>query len=180
MFRLLTLSLFTIAALSAQDPEQVQIDTPYVASPPPVVDAMLSLAHTKSSDIVYDLGCGDGRILIEAAKQYGARGVGIDNNPKRIHEANENAARAGVSHLVSFRLGDLYQTDLADATLVTLYLLPDVNLRLRPKLQAQLPRGARVVSHTFDMGDWKPRKEQSIEGTKVYLWTIRKRFWFFG
>lgn len=164
--------------LAAQD--QVQINTPYVATPTPVVDAMLKLAHTKSSDVIYDLGCGDGRIVIQAAKQYGARGVGVDNNPERIREAQENARREGVSQLVEFRLGDLYNTNVQDATIVALYLLPDVNLRLRPKLKAQLKPGARVVSHTFDMGDWKPKKQSIVAGEKIYLWIIKRRFWFFA
>jgi SAM-dependent methyltransferase len=136
---------------------------------------MLRLARAKNSDVVYDLGCGDGRILIEAAKTYGARGVGIDNNPARIREAEEIARREGVSHLLSFRIGDLFDANLQEATLVTLYLLPEVNLRLRPKLQTQLKPGARIVSHSFDMGDWKPSKTQINEGESIYLWKITKR-----
>jgi cyclopropane fatty-acyl-phospholipid synthase-like methyltransferase len=166
------------AVLAAQ--EQVQINTPYVATPDAIVDAMLSMARTKPSDVVYDLGCGDGRIVIQAAKRYGARGVGIDNNPERIREAEENARREGVSHLARFRVGDLYDADLHEATVVALYLLPDVNLRLRPKLKAQLRPGARIVSHSFDMGDWKPKKQQAVSGEKIFLWAIRRRFWFFA
>ncbi|MFZ0589551.1 MAG: class I SAM-dependent methyltransferase [Bryobacteraceae bacterium] len=177
MIRLLLLS-FLVLALGAQD--QVQINTPYVATPSPVVDAMLDLAHVKSSDLIYDLGCGDGRIVIQAAKRYGARGIGVDNNPERIREAQENARREGVGQLVEFRLGDLYDTNVENATIVALYLLPDVNLRLRPKLKAQLKPGARVVSHTFDMGDWKPKKKRIVNGEKIYLWTIKRRFWFFA
>src|SRR6185437_4540764 len=133
--------------------KQVQINTPYVGTPPAVVNEMLTLAKPKPDDIIYDLGCGDGRIVIEAAKQYGVRGVGIDNNPERIREARENAGREGVADLVEFRIGDLYDADIEDATIVALYLLPDVNLRLRPKLKSELKPGARVVSHNFDMGD---------------------------
>lgn len=177
MVRLLLLS-FLGFVLIAQ--EQVQINTPYVATPHPVVDAMLNLAHAKPSDIVYDLGCGDGRIIIEAAKRFGAHGVGVDNNPDRIREAREIASREGVSDLVQFRVGDLFKTNVRDATIVALYLLPDVNIRLRPALKAQLKPGARIVSHNFDMGDWKPKKQRTIDGEKIYLWVIPHRFWFFA
>lgn len=158
--------------LFAQD--QVQINSPYVSTPPAVVNKMLDLAQPKSNDVIYDLGCGDGRIVIQAAKQYGVHGVGIDNNPERIREAHENAKREGVSHLVQFRIGDLYDANLENATIVALYLLPDVNLRLRPKLRTQLKSGARIVSHTFGMGDWKPSKEQTVDGQKIFLWRIHR------
>ena len=177
MNRLLAFGLFA-SSLFAQD--QVQINSPYVATPAPVVDAMLSLARAGQSDVVYDLGCGDGRIIIQAAKRFGAHGVGIDNNPERIREAQENARREGVANLVEFRIGDLYDANVGKATVVALYLLPDVNLRLRGKLKAQLKPGARVVSHTFDMGDWKPNKEQTVAGEKIYLWKIRRKFLFFA
>jgi cyclopropane fatty-acyl-phospholipid synthase-like methyltransferase len=159
--------------------QQVQINTPYVGTPPAVVNEMLNLAKPTAQDVIYDLGCGDGRIVIEAAKQYGVRGVGIDNNPDRIREAQENARREGVAHLVEFRIGDLYDANIENATIVALYLLPDVNLRLRPKLKSELKPGARIVSHTFDMGDWKPKKKQIVEGEKIYLWKIRRKFLFF-
>jgi cyclopropane fatty-acyl-phospholipid synthase-like methyltransferase len=158
--------------LFAQD--QVQINTPYVSTPPEVVNKMLDLAQPKSGDVIYDLGCGDGRIVIQAAKHYGVRGVGIDNNPERILEAQGNARREGVSNLVQFRVGDLYDADIRNATIVALYLLPDVNLRLRPKLQNELRPGARIVSHTFGMGNWKPNKEQTVDGQKIFLWKIRR------
>jgi cyclopropane fatty-acyl-phospholipid synthase-like methyltransferase len=163
--------------LFAQD--QVQINSPYVSTPHTVVDKMLDLAKPKADDVVYDLGCGDGRIVIQAAKQYGVRGVGIDNNPERIREAEENARREGVSHLVQFRIGDLYDADIEDATIVALYLLPDVNMKLRPKLKNELKPGARIVSHTFGMGDWKPNKQQTVDGEKIFLWKIRRKFPFF-
>jgi ribosomal protein L11 methylase PrmA len=121
---------------------------------------------------VYDLGCGDGRVVIEAAKRYGVRGVGIDIDPQRIAEANANARAAGVTHLVEFRLADLFETDLREATVVTLYLLPSLNVKLRPKLQKELRKGSRIVSHDFDMGDWKPLQTASVNGRNVYLWTI--------
>jgi ubiquinone/menaquinone biosynthesis C-methylase UbiE len=163
----------TCLAFSAFGQEQTQINSPYVGTPYPVVDAMLRLAKVKKSDVVYDLGCGDGRILVEAAKTYGAHGVGVDINPERIQEANELARREGVSQLLSFRVGDLYDVNLQGATLVTLYLLPDVNLRLRPKLQRQLRPGARIVSHSFAMGDWKPNKTETSEGDTIFLWKIK-------
>lgn len=165
-----------IAPVFAQ--EQVQINTPYVSTPPAVVLEMLQLARPKATDVIYDLGCGDGRIVIEAAKRYGARGVGVDNNPDRIREAQENARREGVSHLVEFRIADLYETDLQRATIVALYLLPDVNLRLRPKLKSELPHGARIVSHNFGMGDWKPKKTRTVDGETVFLWKIRHAWLF--
>jgi len=156
----------------AQEPAQVPINAPYVTTPDKVVTAMLKLAGVKSSDTVYDLGCGDGRIVIAAARMYKAHGVGIDINPARIEEARANARKAGVETLVKFEVGDLYTADISNATVVTLYLLPDVNLRLRPRLQNTLKPGTRVVSHSFDMGDWKPDKEQMVEGSRIFLWTI--------
>src|SRR3984957_1065152 len=142
------------AAASAQAPEQIQINPPYVRTPDHVVSAMLKLAGVKASDIVYDLGCGDGRIVIAAAKDYGAHGVGIDIDPERIQEARENARKAGVEALVKFEVNDLFASDIHNATVVALYLLPDVNLRLRPKLLKNLMPGTRIVSHDFHMGDW--------------------------
>jgi ribosomal protein L11 methylase PrmA len=134
--------------------------------------AMLKLAGVKKTDIVYDLGCGDGRIVIMAAKLYGAHGVGIDINPERVQEARANATRAGVDNLVKFEENDLFAADIHNATVVTLYLLPNINLKLRPKLFSDLKPGTRVVSHSFDMGDWKPDKEEGVDGAYIYLWTI--------
>jgi ubiquinone/menaquinone biosynthesis C-methylase UbiE len=164
---------FTIAfaVLLAQPPEPVFINAPYVPSSDKVVSAMLKLAAVNSSDIVYDLGCGDGRIVILAAKEYGARGTGIDLNPKRIEEARANARKAGVESLVKFEVNDLFAADIHSATVVALYLLPDVNLRLRPKLLKDLKPGTRVVSNSFGMGDWKADKEQILDGNHIYLWT---------
>lgn len=152
-------------------------DVPYVPTPQEVVDEMLKLADVKSTDIVYDLGCGDGRIVITAARQYGARGVGIDINPERIKESIANARQAGVSDRVQFKTQDLFETDLRDATVVTLYLLPQVNLKLRPKLLRELKPGTRIVSHTFDMGDWKPEKTVTVpgRGSRLHFWTIPAR-----
>jgi len=151
---------------------QVIINAPYVTTPDKVVRAMLKLAGVKSSDTVYDLGCGDGRIVIQAAKQYGARGVGIDIDPKRIEEARAKAVKAGVGPQVRFEVNDIFDADIHSATVVTLYLLPDINVRLRPKLLKDLKPGVRVISHAFLMGNWKPDKQQTVDGNDIYLWTI--------
>ncbi len=161
------------AAPQAPKVEQVTINAPFVITPGDVVSAMLRLADVKKSDVVYDLGCGDGRIVIHAAQTYGARAVGVDINPKRIEEARANARKAGVEHLVRFEVRDIYDTDLRDATVVALYLLPEQNLKLRPKLQTQLKAGARIVTHQFHMGDWKAEKEQTVGDSRIFLWTIR-------
>ena len=131
---------------------------PYVPTPQDVVDRMLSLAEVTSKDVVYDLGSGDGRIPITAARKFGARAVGIEIDPQRITESNANARAAGVEKLVSFRLQDAMTVDLSEATVVTLYLLSPSNLKLRPRLTRQLKPGARIVSHAFTMGDWPPEK----------------------
>src|SRR6185436_16433709 len=120
------------------------------------------LANIKKTDVVYDLGCGDGRIVITAARTYGARGVGIDIDPVRIAEAKENAKKAGVEHLVRFEENDLFLANFKEATVVTLFLLPQLNLKLKPKLMEDLKPGTRIVSNTFDMGDWKPEKEMTV------------------
>ena len=174
--RVLVVALSTVISVSAQQ-EQKGPEVPYVPTPPAVVDEMLKLAAVTSSDVVYDLGCGDGRIVIAAAKKYGARGVGVDIDPERVKEANANAVQAGVTERVKFLEQDLFKTDLKDASVVTLYLLPAVNLKLRPKLWSELKPGTRVVSHQFDMGDWKPDKTVSIDGWEgsefeLHLWTI--------
>lgn len=148
-------------------------DVPYVPTPHDVVEQMLKLAGVKKGDVVYDLGCGDGRIVVMAAQRFGARGVGIDINPERIAEAKQNAEQAGVADRVKFLQQNLFDADIREATVVTLYLLPSVNLRLRPKLQQDLKPGARIVSHSFDMGDWKPDKEVEYNGRKLYLWIIK-------
>jgi SAM-dependent methyltransferase len=151
------------------------IDVPYVPTPGPVVDAMLKLAKVKRGDVLYDLGSGDGRIVIAAARRYGVRGVGIDIDPRRISEANENARRAGVARQVRFLNQDLFESDFREATVVTLYLLPRLNVKLRPKLLAELRPGTRIVSHGFDMGDWKPEREMLVRDTTIYLWIVPPR-----
>lgn len=161
------------AALAQELSTTPKLDVPYVPTPQPVVDKMLELAKVDKNDVVYDLGCGDGRIVVTAAKRHGARGVGIDLNPQRIAEARENAKTAGVTDRVKFMVGDLYKTDLSAASVVTLYLLPSVNRELRPQLWKQLKVGTRVVSHDFDMGEeWPPEKVEKVAGKTVYYWTI--------
>jgi SAM-dependent methyltransferase len=146
-------------------------DVIYEPSPPEVVEAMLRLADVGPADVVYDLGCGDGRIVIAAAKRGARQAIGVDIDPERIREARANARAAGVEDRVVFIEGDLFEQDLAGATVVTLYLLPELNLRLEPKLR-QLPAGTRIVSHAFDMGDWKPQVKREVDGKTVYLWTV--------
>jgi len=188
-FRSSILFSYVIAALlsvsvAGQSPAQPNhLDVPYVPTTDDAVAAMLKLADIKSTDVVYDLGCGDGRIVIAAAKKFGSRGVGVDIDPARIREAKENAKKAGVENLVRFEENDLFKTDIHDANVVMLFLLNSVNLKLRPKLLAELKPGTRVVSNTFDMGDWKPDKEVAVEGTDngtslsqyLYLWTVPAR-----
>ncbi|MEH2106822.1 class I SAM-dependent methyltransferase [Nostoc sp.] len=147
-------------------------DVPYVPTPQPVVDAMLQVAKVGKNDVLYDLGSGDGRIVNTAAQKFGTRGVGIDINPERIQEANENAKKAGVTDRVKFVQQDLFTTDFSEATVVTLYLLPEVNAKLRPKLLKELKPGTRIVSHAFDMGDWKPQQTLNVEGKTVYYWVV--------
>jgi SAM-dependent methyltransferase len=156
-------------------PKQVKKDVPYVPTPQAVVDEMLKLARVSRDDVVYDLGCGDGRLVITAVQKFGAkRGVGVDIDPQRINESNENAKAAGVTDRTKFVVQDLFQTDFKEATVVTLYLLPEVNLKLRPKLLAELKPGTRIVSHAFDMGDWQPEKTVTVPGggQTIYLWTV--------
>jgi SAM-dependent methyltransferase len=159
--------------LSLPAQELRQPDVFYVPTPQPVVDAMLELARVTATDVIYDLGCGDGRIPITAARTYGARGVGIDIDPARIAEANDNAKAAGVTARVRFLNQDLFTSDFSDATVVTLYLLPSLNEKLIPKLKALKP-GTRIVSHAFDMGSsWPPDDKRDVEGTRIYFWVIR-------
>ena len=155
--------------------KEIKRDVPYVPTPQNVVDEMLRLANVTKDDVVYDLGCGDGRLVITAVQKFGAkRGFGVDIDPERIAESNANAKAAGVTDRVTFAVQDLFQTDLKDATVVTLYLLPEVNLKLRPKLWSELRPGSRVVSHSFNMGDWAPQKTVTVSpgGQRLYFWTI--------
>jgi SAM-dependent methyltransferase len=149
-------------------------DVVFVGTPADVVDAMLAGAEVSNRDIVYDLGSGDGRIVIAAAKKYGARAVGIEIDPKLIKEAQENARKAGVSDKVRFINADLFKADIHEATVVTLYLLEDLNIRLRPKLLRELKPGTRIVSHRFRMGDWQPEKSVRVGDRAAYFWTVPK------
>jgi cyclopropane fatty-acyl-phospholipid synthase-like methyltransferase len=168
--------LIACAALSVAPPQDKpahDLDVPYVPTPPNVVDAMLRMAGVGSSDVVYDLGCGDGRIVIMAAQKYGAHGVGVDLDPRRIAEANENAKLAHVTDKVKFVVQDVFETDFSDATVVTLYMLPSVNERLMPKIKALKP-GTRVVTHAFTFGDaWPYERKEDVEGKTIYFWTVR-------
>jgi precorrin-6B methylase 2 len=172
--RLLTLApALAVPALHlrAQDTE-VRKDVPFVPTPDEVVAAMLKHAKVTAKDVIYDLGSGDGRIVISAVKQSGAKGVGVDIDPQRIKEANENAKAAGVTDRVKFIQGDLFKADIREATVVTLYLLPDINMRLRPKLLEELKPGTRIVSHNYHMGDWKPKAQETIGHHTVYFWVV--------
>lgn len=159
--------------------EQRQPDVPYVPTPDEVVEQMLALAKVTKNDVLYDLGSGDGRIVITAAQKFGTRGTGIDINPERIKEANANARNAGVTNRVQFRQQDLFEADISKATVVTLYLLPDINVKLRPKLFKELKPGTRIVSHDFDMGKWKPERVVQVQGPNrehtIYYWVVPKQ-----
>ena len=154
-------------------------DVRYEPTPMDVVRAMLQLANVKAGDVVYDLGCGDGRMVITAAREYAAHGVCVDIDPQRIAESRENARRAGVTDRIRFVTEDLFTTSIADATVVTLFLSPEVNLAVRPKLLRELKPGTRIVSHWHDMGDWKPQRTMDIRSglreRPIYLWTVPER-----
>lgn len=165
----LLLSLIVVTAASAAPPKP---DVIYVPTPQSVVDAMLDMAKVAPGDVLYDLGSGDGRIPITAAKRFGVRSVGIEIDVALVREASREARRQRVDQLASFRKADLFTTDLSEATVVTLYLLDTVNLRLRPKLLSELKPGVRVVSHAFHMGDWTPDEVREVDGNMIYMWTI--------
>jgi 23S rRNA G2445 N2-methylase RlmL len=148
-------------------------DIHFVPTSPRIIDAMLSLAQVTASDVVYDLGSGDGRIVIAAAQKYGARAVGVELDPMLVQQATRRARKAGVADKVSFRQEDLFKTDISDATVVMLYLSPSTNFRLEMKLMTELRPGTRVVSHRFEMPGWMPDREVRVSGTKVFLWTIK-------
>lgn len=166
------LLLASAAVMTAQETAPARSpDVPYVPTPQEVVDEMLKVANVTKGDFLIDLGSGDGRIVVTAAQRYGARGLGIDINPERITEAKENAQKAGVTDKVEFRQADLFETDLSKANVITMYLLSSVNMKLRPKLLALKP-GTRIVSHAFDLGDWKPDKTLDVNGRRVMMWTV--------
>ena len=163
----------------AQTPPQAPVRPPdifWLATRDPVVDAMLKLANVTKNDVVYDLGCGDGRIVIAAATEFGARGVVVDLDPQRIREAQANAIRAGVADRVTFRVQDIFDTEIQPATVVTLFLSPEVNAQLRPKLTSQLKPGSRIVSHRYGIGDWVPERTETlaVRGTRnhIFLWRV--------
>jgi SAM-dependent methyltransferase len=156
--------------------QERELDVPYVPTPYPVVAEMLKMAEVGKDDLLYDLGCGDGRIVIMAAQQFGTHGIGVDLNPQRIKESKENAATAGVENLVQFLEQDLFQADIHNATVVTLYLLSSVNLKLRPRLLRELKPGTRIVSHDFGMAEWQPDKSTQMTADSmshnIYFWVI--------
>ncbi len=166
-------------ALTGCSTPGLKLDAPYVSTPQAVVDAMLRMAAVRQGDLVYDLGCGDGRIVITAARSFGARGVGIDIDPRRIEEANFAARMAGVSGSVRFAVQDLFKTDFSEATVLALYLYAELNAKLLPKFRAELRPGTRVVSHQFGIGDWKPDRVETVwSGTmdhQLLLWTVPPR-----
>jgi len=165
----------TAEATVVEDPyrtDDANTVVPYVETPRPVIDAMLAMAGVTERDTVYDLGSGDGRIPIAAAREYGARGVGIEIQAPLVDSARANARQAGVANRVTFHRQDLFEADIGDATVVTLYLLPEINLKLRSKLFRELAPGTRVVSHGFDMGEWTPLSTREVQGRRLYLWRI--------
>jgi len=173
VFLVATLLVAGPAAAQAQAQKAPRTpDVIFVPTPQEVVEDMLRLVNVKKGDVLYDLGSGDGRIPITAAKLYGVRAVGIDIDPQRVAEAQENAKKAGVTHLVEFRQADLFMSDFREASVVTLYLLPELNVKLRPRLLQELKPGTRIASHQFDMGDWKADKKLESSGRTIYFWLI--------
>lgn len=172
------ISVGAMTILPAQPQAAVEPRRPdviFVPTPTEVVDAMLAMAQVKPGDVLYDLGSGDGRIPIAAARKFGVRAVGIDIDPQRIKEARANAKAANVEDKVTFRQEDLFKTDFSEASVVTLYLLDTLNEKLRPRLLAELKPGTRIVSHAFRMGDWEPQKTQDVNGSMIYFWTVPPR-----
>src|SRR5438132_9471759 len=175
-----TSALILLMAAAAPAQRGIKLDVPYVPTPHPVVEAILKLADVKAGDVVYDLGCGDGRIVVTAIKQFGAkRGLGIDLDPDRVAQSIDAAKKAGVTDKVEFKQGDVLKLDsVAEATVVTLYLSPSVNRQLEPMPRKTLKPSSRVVSHDFKIGDWPPDKTERIKGTRkddhvIYLWTVK-------
>jgi SAM-dependent methyltransferase len=166
----------TLSVLPAGSEETPELDVPYVPTPQAVVDTMLDMVDLKDGDVVWDLGCGDGRMVITAAKRKNIRGIGVDLDPQRIRESNDNAKKSNVEDKVKFRVADLFKTDFKDATVLTMYLLETVNRKLRPIILRDLAPGARIVSNTFSMGDWKPdmikvTENESFSRT-LYYWVV--------
>ena len=168
-------TLLLASSAHARSENAPALDVPYVPTPMPVVDAMLDMARVKKEDTLYDLGCGDGRIVVRAAARFGCKGVGVDLNPERVTEARAKAASQKVTGLTRFEVGDVFEFDFSPATVVTMYLLPSVNLKLRPRLLKELKPGTRIVSHDFDMGDWAPEATRDTGRSRIYLWTVPAR-----
>lgn len=171
-FRRPAVMLLAGLAALASGPAAAQYDVPYVPTPQPVVDAMLEMGEVSGDDYLIDLGSGDGRIVVTAASRFGTPGMGVDMNPVRIQESNANAEAAGVTDKVEFKQQDLFKTDISKATVLTMYLLPQVNLRLRPVILDTLEPGTRVVSHAFDMGDWEPDETRTVDGKRIMRWIV--------
>lgn len=171
------LGAFFSAALFTAGPALADraLDVPYVPTPQAVVDRMLELGGVTDKDYVIDLGSGDGRIPVTAAKRYGARALGVDLNPTRIQEAEANAKSNQVTDKVTFKNQDLFHTPIGEASVLTMYLLPSVNMQLRPRILEELAPGSRVVSHAFDMRDWEPDRRETVEGKSIYLWIVPAR-----
>lgn len=171
-----SIALVLLPQLAGGQAPQRRPDVRFLSTPDNVVEAMLELAEVTSADVVYDLGSGDGRIPIAAAKKYGARGLGVEIDPALVLQSEENARKAGVQASVRFITGDLAKADIHEATVVTLFLLPGLNIDLIPKLRAQLRPGARIVSHHFAMGDrWLPDETRDVNGLEIFLWRIPNR-----
>jgi SAM-dependent methyltransferase len=168
-------ALLLASSAHARSENAPPLDVPYVPTPMPVVDAMLDLARVKQEDVLYDLGCGDGRIVVRAASRFGCTGVGVDLNPARVAEARAIAASHKVAGQTRFEVGDVFEFDFSPATVVTMYLLPSVNLKLRPRLLKELKPGTRIVSHDFDMGDWTPEATRDSGRSRIFLWTVPAR-----
>jgi precorrin-6B methylase 2 len=167
----LLLSLIA-SAMFAQDPER---RVPYAPTPEEVVGEMLEIAGLTKSDVLYDLGSGDGRIVIAAAKRFGARAVGIEIDPELVRKSRENARQAGVEKLATFLQGDLFQADIREATVVALYLLPFALEKVKPKLLKELKPGARIISNDFEFGDWTPEREEFVQGRRLFLWRVPQK-----
>jgi hypothetical protein len=165
-------AFFLIAVTLTAIAQTPRLDVVYIPTPQDVVDRMLEMAEVKKGEYLIDLGSGDGRIPVTAAKKYGARGFGVDINPQRVQEAEANARREGVTDLVEFRVQNLYDTDISKAAVLTMYLLSKINLNLRPRILDTLRPGVRVVSHAFDMGDWTPDRQDSVGYRRVFLWIV--------
>lgn len=168
----LATALSAPSALAQEPTHRPRLDVPYVPTPQDVVDRMLDMAKVRRDDFVMDLGCGDGRMLVTAAQKFGAPGLGVDINPERIREANENAKTAGIADKVKFEVRNLFQTPIGQASVLTMYLLPDVNLQLRPRILKEMKPGSRIVSHAFTMGDWEADQRAQVGVRDIYFWFV--------